>query len=290
MYKIFINNEEVVCESSFDIEEELSNPSSIVLSKVYPKSWKGTNKLLTNYYFPQDYSKCKILKNNELYFIGIVKNSADMVIDPRKPHYCSLQVLDFTSLLSEGDTLDYVITNKTVKQAIKQVVGSVKKYGFILGNININDEYNTVIGAYSTNEKAPYDVLQYLALISQSKWSTRVVDESTVAIDFIDYSLETVQGTIDNTVSYFENNRIMDINYSYSTSDYRNKQIITSEEIEGNVTQYQSLRANGYDASFTLEQKISKISDIKIDNISQDLFLAFSFVLQNDSLSDQFLH
>ena len=55
MYKIFINNEEVVCESSFDIEEELSNPSSIVLSKVYPKSWKGTNKLLTNYYFPQDY-------------------------------------------------------------------------------------------------------------------------------------------------------------------------------------------------------------------------------------------
>ena len=269
MYKIFINNEEVVCESSFDIEEELSNPSSIVLSKVYPKSWKGTNKLLTNYYFPQDYSKCKILKNNELYFIGIVKNSADMVIDPRKPHYCSLQVLDFTSLLSEGDTLDYVITNKTVKQAIKQVVGSVKKYGFILGNININDEYNTLIGAYSTNEKAPYDVLQYLALISQSKWSTRVVDESTVAIDFIDYNLETVQGTIDNTVSYFENNRIMDINYSYSTSDYRNKQIITSEEIEGNVTQYQSLRANGYDTSFTLEQKISKISDIKIDNISQ---------------------
>ena len=152
MYKIFINNEEVVCESSFDIEEELSNPSSIVLSKVYPKSWKGTNKLLTNYYFPQDYSKCKILKNNELYFIGIVKNSADMVIDPRKPHYCSLQVLDFTSLLSEGDTLDYVITNKTVKQAIKQVVGSVKKYGFILGNININDEYNTVIGAYSNKE------------------------------------------------------------------------------------------------------------------------------------------
>lgn len=269
MFRVFINDEEIVCESSFSIEEELSNPSSIILSKVYPKSWKGTNKLLTEYYFPQDYSKCKILKDNQLYFIGIVKNSADMVIDPRKPHFCSLQVLDFTSLLSEGDTLDYVITNKTVKEAIEQVVGSIKKYGFILGNININDDYNTLIGAYSTNEKAPYDVLQYLALISQSKWSTRIIDENTVAIDFIDYSLEKKENNIDNTISYFEQNKIIDINYSYSTSDYRNKQIITSEEVEGNVAQYQILRANGYDTSFTLEQKISKINEIKVDNISQ---------------------
>lgn len=269
MYKIFINNEEIVCESSFDIEEELSNPSSIVLSKVYPKSWKGTNKLLTDYYFPQDYSKCKILKDDTLYFIGLVKNSADMVIDPRKPHYCSLQVLDFTTLLSEGDTLDYVIVNKTVKQAIEQVVESVKKYGFTLGNININDKYNTLIGAYSTKEKAPYDVFQYLALISQSKWSTRLVNENTIAIDFIDYSLETTTSNIDNTVKYFMDNKIIDIGYSYSTSDYRNKQIIVSEEIEGNIVQYQSLHANGYDTSFLLEQKISKVNEIKIDNVSQ---------------------
>ena len=269
MYKIFINNEEIVCESSFDIEEELSNPSSIILSKVYPKNWKGTDKLLTDYYFPQDYSKCKILKDNELYFIGLVKNSADMVIDPRKPHYCSLQVLDYTILLSEGDTLDYVIVNKTVKQAIEQVVDSAKKYGFTLGNININDKYNTLIGAYSTKEKAPYDVFQYLALISQSKWSTRLVDENTIAIDFIDYSLETITSNIDNTVKYFMNNKIIDIGYSYSTSDYRNKQIIISEEIEGNIVQYQSLHANGYDTSFLLEQKISKVNEIKIDNVSQ---------------------
>ena len=149
MYKIFIANEEVVCESSFDIEEQLANPSSIILSKVFPKSWKGTNKLLTDYYFPQDYSRCEIYKDNDLYFLGIVKNSADMVLDPRKPHYCSLQILDYSTLLSEGDTLDYVITNKTVTQAINQVIESVSKYGFVVGNITISEENDTLIGAYS---------------------------------------------------------------------------------------------------------------------------------------------
>ena len=43
MFQIFINDEEVVCESNFSIAEEFMNPSSIELYKVYPKNWKGTN-------------------------------------------------------------------------------------------------------------------------------------------------------------------------------------------------------------------------------------------------------
>ena len=267
MYQIFINDEEVICESSFDIEEQLTNPSSIVLSKVFPKSWKGTNNLLTNYYFPQDYSKCKIYKDGGLYFLGIVKNSADMVLDPRKPHYCSLQVLDFSTLLSEGDTLDYVITNKNVTQAINQVIESVSKYGFVVGNITIADENDTLIGAYSTNEKAPYDVFQYLAQISQSRWSTRLISENEIAIDFIDYSLVNDVSTIDNTMTYFKNNKIIDINYSYSTSDYRNKQIITSDEVTGNVMQNQTIISDGNTTEFELEQTIAIIQEVKVDNV-----------------------
>lgn len=64
MYSIFINDEEVVVESNFEINEEFMNTSSIVFNKVYPKNWKGTNKLLTDYYFPKDYSKCNIYKDS----------------------------------------------------------------------------------------------------------------------------------------------------------------------------------------------------------------------------------
>ena len=269
MYKIYIANEEVVCESSFDIEEQLANPSSIVLSKVFPKSWKGTNKLLTDYYFPQDYSKCRIYKDNNLYFLGVVKNSADMVLDPRKPHYCSLQILDYSTLLSEGDTLDYVITNKTVTQAINQVIESVSKYGFVAGKIKIAEGNDTLIGAYSTNEKAPYDVFQYLALISQSRWSTRLVNENQIAIDFIDYSLINDTSTIQNTQTYFNSNKINDFTYSYSTSDYRNKQIITSDGVTGNVLQNQTIISDGNTSDFELEQTIATIQEIKVDDVVQ---------------------
>lgn len=269
MFQVFIDNEEVVCESEFTISEEFMNPSSIELYKVFPKSWKGTNKLLTEYYYPQDYSKCKILKDGELYFTGIVKNSADMELNPFKPHYCSVQILDPSTLLSEGTTLEYVIADKTVKEAIQQVIASISDYGFVEGNLDIPEEENNVIGAYSTLDKAPYDVFQYLSQISGTRWGTRMIDENTTAIDFYSPELMENKGTIEMTKEYCSTNRIDEITYDYSTTDYRNKQIITSDEVFANIDTKESLISNGYDTSFTAEQKIGKILSIKVDGVSK---------------------
>ena len=269
MFQVFIDNEEMVCESDFTIKEEFMNPSSIELYKVFPKSWKGTNKLLEEYYFPEDYSKCKILKDGELYFTGIVKNSADMELSPFKPHYCSVQILDPSTLLSEGTTLDYVIANKTVEEAILQVISSIEDYGFVIGHIEVPQEQNTVIGAYSTLDKAPYDVLQYLSQISGTRWGTHMVDENTTAIDFYSPDLLDNLGTIEMTTEYCKTNKIDDISYDYSTTDYRNKQIITSDEVFANITTKELLISNGYDTTFTTEQKIGKISSIKVDGVSK---------------------
>lgn len=264
MYQIFIDNEEIVCDSNFIIAEEFMNPSSIELTKVYPKSWKGTNKLLTDYYFPKDYSKCKILKNGELYFTGIVKNTADMQLNPLKPHYCNVQILGPSTLLSEGTILEFVIADKTVKEAITQVINSISDYGFIEGNINIPDEENTVIGAYSTLDKAPFDVFQYLSQISGTRWGTRMIDENTTAIDFYSPELLENSGTISVTKEYCNSKKIDDITYDYSTTDYRNKQIITSDQIYANIMTNNSIISNGYNTTFSLEQIVGKIHRITI--------------------------
>lgn len=265
MFKIYIDDVEVKCDNQFDIEEEFMNPSSIVLTNVYPASWTPTD-LMNNYYFPEDYTKCKIYKDDELYFVGIVKNSADMELNPLKPHYCSLQILDPSTLLSEGTTLDYVIANKTVTEAINQVINSISDYGFVAGNIQIPEQYDTLIGAYSTLDKAPFDVFQYLSQISLTRWGTRMIDEDTTAIDFFSPELLESQGTIELTKEYCGQNHIESITYDYSTDDYRNKQIITSDEVFGNIEQTQTILSNGYDTSFNTEQKIGKISSIKVND------------------------
>lgn len=269
MFQVFIDNEEMVCESDFTIKEEFMNPSSIELYKVFPKYWKGTNKLLDEYYFPEDYSKCKILKDGELYFTGIVKNTADMELNPFKPHYCSVQILDPSTLLSEGTTLDYVIANKTVEEAILQVIASISDYGFAIGHIEVPQDQNTIIGAYSTLDKAPYDVFQYLSQISGTRWGTHMVDENTNAIDFYSPELLDNLGTIEMTKEYCSTNKIDDITYDYSTTDYRNKQIITSDEVFANITSKELLISNGYNTTFTTEQKIGKIVSIKVDDVSK---------------------
>ena len=146
--KILINNEEVVCDKDFTIEQEMLSTPSVILNNVYPKSWETTQDYVTNFYYPEDYSKCLIYDNdNNLIFAGVVENTGEISLNPRYPHYCNLQVLDFKTFLSEGETLDFVIADKTITQAIEQVVNAIADYGFVVGNIEILNP-NETIGAY----------------------------------------------------------------------------------------------------------------------------------------------
>lgn len=203
-----------------------------------------------------------------LLFCGIVKNSGEISLNPRDPKYCSLQILDFKTLLSEGDMLDFVISNKTVEEAITMVVNAVSQYGFVLGNVNILGG-NDIIGAYSTQNKTAYDVFQYLADITQSRWSTRLIDENTVAIDFYDPLLMPRANDIEYTQEYFQNNNIDSITFNYGTRDYRNKQVILSDEVYGSIDYIDTIITDGYSTSFITSSNIGEIKQILVNNVEK---------------------
>lgn len=266
MIKMFIGDEEVVCNKEITITEEMLSTSSTILDNCYPKSWEQTKDYTSNYYYPEDYSKCKIYDDDEMIFCGVVKNTGDISLNPRNPHFCSLQILDFKTFLSEGETLDFVIANKTVEQAINMVIEAVKDYGFVLGNLNIFGK-DDIIGAYSTQNKSAYDVFQYLADITQSKWNTRVIDENTIAIDFYDPTLMPRADNLKYTIDYFEKNKIKDINFNYGTRDYRNKQVMLSDKVYASIDYDETIIADGYAKTFTTQQKIGIIKQIKVNGI-----------------------
>ena len=203
-----------------------------------------------------------------LLFCGLIKNTGNISLNPREPHYVDLQVLDFKDMLSTGETLNYVINNKTIVEAINQVVASISDYGFVVGNIMVLNP-DDIINAYSTLNKTAYDVFQYIADISQSRWTTRMIDENTVAIDFYDPTLLPTADPIESTHNYFENNKIIDLKFSYSTNDYRNKQIMTSDEVFGNITQNETIIADGYAKNFMCENKIGQITSITVNGVSK---------------------
>ncbi len=267
--KIFIDNIEVVCDKNITITEEMLNTPSVVLNNVYPKSWELTKDYTNNFYHPADYSQCRIYDNNDnLLFCGVVKNSGNISLNPRQPHFQTLQVLSYKTFLSEGETLDYVLYNLTVEEAINQVVSTISPYGFVVGNINLIDP-TEVIGAYSTKDKTAYDVFNYIADITQSRWTTRLIDEDTVAIDFYDPTLLPEGLEIDYTRTFFENNLIDDISYSYGTNDYRNKQVMTSEEVYGSLEQTQITYSNGYQTQYTTELPIGIFEAVYVNNVEK---------------------
>ena len=205
-----------------------------------------------------------LYKNYELIFCGIVKNSGNISLNPRYPHFCDLQILDFKNFLSESDMLDFVISNKTVVEAINMVIEAIKDYGFILGNVNIFGA-DDIIKAYSTQNKTAYDVFQYLADITGSRWYTRTIDEETVAIDFYDPTLMPSGMNIEYNVDWFEENQIVDLQFNYGSRDYRNKQVMMSNEVFGNINYNETLISNGYETSYLLLNNIGEIVSITIN-------------------------
>lgn len=274
MLKVMIGSEEVVCNKDITIKEEMLSASSSILNNTYPISWELDKDYVSRFYYPKDYSKCTIERINggvtELIFSGIVKNTSDISLNPREPKYCSIQILSYKTLLSEGDTLDFVISNKTINEAIQMVVDSVSKYGFVMGNVNILNG-NDVIGAYSTLNKTAYDVFQYLAEISGSKWQTRVIDDDTLAIDFYDPSLMTKGTTIEYTKEWAEANNLVDLQFRYGTYDYRNKQIMLSSEMFGDVTYTERFVANGYSYDYVTTDRIGRVLNISVNGVNKTI-------------------
>lgn len=212
-------------------------------------------KITIHYNYKEEYTDIDLL------FCGIVKNSGNISLNPREPHYTSLQILDFKDFLSSGETLDFVIYQKTILEAINQVIGTISDYGFVLGNVNILNQ-DDIIGAYSTKDKTAYDVFNYIADITQSRWTTRLIDENTVAIDFYDPTLMPQGTEIDYTNAFFNDKLIDDMKYSYGTNNYRNKQVMISNQVYSNISQAQTIVANGYQTQFPTEQPIGKINSI----------------------------
>lgn len=377
--KIFIDDEEVLCNSTMKINKQLANTNSVILNNVYPKSWEEDRDYTSNFYMPKDYSRCEIkdetitteteydLSNNiqelesryiggnnhkmqyyvssksiyiklipgltykvnftnnfngnvsvyecdnlnigetasalitltsgasgdyeitptkefiivtnewnstsyvdcnsisiktsdDLIFSGIVKNSGNINLNPRFPHYSTLQILDYETFLSEGDTLNYVLEKQPILSMLREIAESLE--GFMVGTVDI--ESTEEIGPYNCNEKTPFDVLQYIAEITGSIWFTKTINKDITLINF--YSTDNLPKAenIEYTQDYFEGNNITDIEYSYNTKDYRNKQIITNPEATSNITQVEQISYNG--SSLKTSYPISSIVSIKSGN------------------------
>lgn len=268
MIKIYINGKEVVSDKTFTITEELLSTSSTILNNCYPKTWENDHDYVSRFFYPKDYSSCEIYDDDNLIFAGLVKNSGNVSLRPTDPKYCSLQILDYKTLLSEGETLDFVINNKTIVEAINMVIDAVADYGFVVGNI-VLDNPEMIINAYSTLNKTAYDVFQYLADISQAKWFTRMIDEDTVAIDFYSPEQMTRADDIEYTKEYFCENNIIDLSFNFGTYDYRNKQTILSDKVYGEIDSDDVIIANGYQTKFETIGDIGTIKSIKVNGVSK---------------------
>lgn len=270
MIRAYIGGEEVVSNKEFTIHEEMLNTSSTILNNCYPKSWETTKNYVSNFYYPKDYSNCEIYKDNDLIFAGVVKNSGEISLRPTDPKYCSLQILDYKTLLSEGQTLDYVIPAGTIASAIDSVIAKISDYGFVKGNVVLANA-NETMGAYSTLDKTPYDVFQYLAEICGARWFTRMIDATHTAIDFYTPEYMTIAPNIEYTKEYWDFHNIVNMQFSFSGSNYRNKQVILSNQVFSSIDTTDTIISTAEQTQFVTSAIVGKLKEAYVNGVSQTI-------------------
>lgn len=203
-------------------------------------------------------------------FTGVVKNTGNISLNPRDPKYCSLQILSYDTFLSEGKILDYVISNKTVTEAINELISKISDYGVEVGFINIPINQDVTIEAYSTLNQSPYDVFQYLSEISATHWTT---EYSNGKVKIYYYANEQEGGPgLSYEYNYddlLKDENVLDISWNLNTRDYRNRQIIKSNKVYSSITTIDNIYANGYETTFTLTQPVGKIETILVNGIAK---------------------
>ena len=287
---MYIANEEVVCSNQISIVEELTNVNTVVLKNCYPLSWEET-KDYTQFYFPKDYSLFKLVydytnynlttesnqdiltedneeisvgNNQVVAFAGVVKRSNAIDLNPVYPHFSDLQVLDFKTFLSEGDVFNFVIDSMTIEKAINYVINQYSGYNFVVGRLNLGSKLNDKVNNYNCDQKTLYDVLEYFAQITNSVWTTRYINDTEIAIDFYDMNSLTQKPDLVYDTDFFNENSIKSITYSLNSNDYRNKQIMTSNSIVGNILITEQIIITGQE--YNLNEKISFIVNATINN------------------------
>lgn len=267
---MLIDNVPVICSNEFEIVEQLTNTSTIILKNCYPELWETTHDYTNRFYMPKDYSKFELFINLELVFVGVVKRQQAMDLNPSKFHGATLQVLDYKTFLSEGEQLNFVIVNSTIQSCIEQVLEKYADYNFALGNLNVSsDKLTQVVNNYNCNEKTAYDCLTYFANLVQAVWKTRYdAEEDKTYIDF--YEIDKLpKGTpIYYQKQWAEENSVIDLKYSFSTNDYRNKQIITADQVGSNIQDTDTFFCNGSQKVFKLEYPIYKIVSAKLNGVN----------------------
>jgi hypothetical protein len=110
-----------------------------------------------------------------------------------------------------------------------------------------------------------------------------MVDEYTVAIDFYDPTLMPRTDDVEYTKEYFEENNIDDLTFNYGTYDYRNKQIMLSDQVYADINYQETIFGDGYNTQFNLEQNIGVVVSVSVNGTNKTVITKAEYELGFDA-------
>ena len=252
MLKITINNEEVVSNKDFTIEEEMLNTSSVILNNVYPKSWENDKDYVSRFYHPNDYSKC-LIKDEDY-------TPAEPGLNEEGTNF---QITADTTKLNEltsmkGNTSQSGTPTPTAPVPINVVSGRqdivvagknlLNEDEIVVGFLGTNGQWSPSVTSWSTTPYIPIKAsttysFSFTPITTGTYWQTRVVYYDNTMTYVSGTDLSSYPSNYTYSITTPQNVSYMRISFT-NTGNYQRKEFQLEK---GTKTSYEAYNGNTYE-------------------------------------------
>lgn len=261
--KLIINGIEMDFSNNFSVSDHPTNFSSMTFHEVIPKDKNFYPENLKVQNYAEEFSIGEVYAGDQLIFFGIVNSTGRLNLNPFVPKTKTIEIADFRKWLSIQKPIPLLFFNEFPENFVNVLIEKLNESKIIAGILDFST--NELIGAYSTVDKSPYQVLkEVIAKQTNSLLYFQINDKQQITINY--KSNDTLANDIEplkidlNNLDLLKEYKILNIEFESNADKYSNIVKVESSNIITNLVTEENFTIFDKD-SFTLNNNIGKVSN-----------------------------
>lgn len=261
--KLIINGIEMDFSNNFSASAHPTNFSNMIFHEVIPKDKNFYPENLKVQNYAEEFSIGEVYAGDQLIFFGIVNSTGRLNLNPFTPKTKTVEIADFRKWLSIQKPIPLLFFNEFPENLVNTLIEKLNEPKIVVGTLDFST--NELIGAYSTVDKSPYQVLkEVVAKQTNSILYFQINTQQQITINY--KSNDTLANDIEpliidlNNLDLLKEYKILDIEFESNADKYSNIVKVESSNVIANIVTEEKITILDKD-SFTLNNVVGKVSN-----------------------------
>lgn len=259
--RLMINGTEYTCDNIIKGSFHIFNKSQMKFKNIW---YKDNRNVLDNFIKFPSFCLVELYYGNKLAFFGVNKRQTKINLNPMRPKFIDMTVIDFKEWLNHKP-MDFIIYKKSPEWVVNEIVKTLGENKIKVGTLDFTTNDNIV--AYNTKDKTAYDVLRMIEKKTQSILEIKNNGHGELTINFFtedsiikhNRGVELDLSTNDKIEAFNNSYEITEFEIEESTSKYANQVRVESEKALFDTEVIVQIDLSTISKNYTLNKPIGQI-------------------------------